>query len=59
MTNESNRPPSSEIPPVPLTLEGYSVLHQMMRVRWSAWRALRGAQKSEVVNEATAALEAM
>jgi hypothetical protein len=29
---------SVEIPPVPLTVEGYSVLHQMMRFRWSAWR---------------------
>jgi hypothetical protein len=28
---------STEIPPVPLTIEGYSVLHQMMRFRWSAW----------------------
>ncbi len=59
MTNESNRSPASEIPPVPLTLEGYSVLHQTMRVRWSAWRALRDAQKTEIASEAAAALEAM
>ena len=25
---------SAEIPPVPLTVEGYSVLHQMFRFRW-------------------------
>ena len=31
---------SDEIPAVPLTIEGYSVLHQMMRVRWAAWRQL-------------------
>ena len=30
---------SAEIPAVPLTTEGYSVLHQMMRIRWSARRA--------------------
>ena len=30
----------------PLTTEGYSVLHQMMRVRWPAWRALPAAEKS-------------
>ena len=31
---------AAEVPAVPLTTEGYSVLHQMMRVRWSAWRAV-------------------
>jgi len=31
---------SAEIPPVPLTIEGYSVLHQMAKVRWSAWQGL-------------------
>jgi peroxiredoxin len=43
---------SAEMPPVPLTIEGYSVLHQMMRVRWAEWRRLSGAAKAEVVNEA-------
>jgi hydrogen peroxide-dependent heme synthase len=47
---------STEIPPVPLTIEGYSVLHQMMRFRWSAWRPLRTSIKNEVVREAAAAL---
>jgi hypothetical protein len=28
---------STEIPAVPLTTEGYSVLHQMMRFRRAAW----------------------
>jgi hydrogen peroxide-dependent heme synthase len=40
------------LPPVPLTLEGSSVLHQMMRVRWADWRALPGDRRSEIVNEA-------
>jgi hypothetical protein len=31
---------STEIPAVPLTIEGYAALHQMFRFRWSAWRAL-------------------
>ena len=39
---------AAEIPAVPLTTEGYSVLHQMMRVRWSAWRALPAAEKSAI-----------
>jgi peroxiredoxin len=43
---------SVEIPPVPLTVEGYSVLHQMMRFRWAEWRALSSALKSEIIQEA-------
>src|SRR5437899_11720560 len=50
---------STDTPPVPLTIEGYSVLHQMMRVRWPAWRELSAAQKNEIVNEASAALAKM
>jgi hydrogen peroxide-dependent heme synthase len=46
----------TEIPPVPLTIEGYSVLHQMMRVRWQAWRGLPEAKKREIVQEAAGAL---
>jgi hydrogen peroxide-dependent heme synthase len=43
---------SAELPVVPLTLEGYSVLHQMMRIRWTAWRQLRPSAKTEIVHEA-------
>ena len=50
---------STEIPPVPLTIEGYSVLHQMMRFRWSAWRPLRASQKTAIVNEASGVLAKM
>jgi peroxiredoxin len=53
------KPVSDEIPAVPLTIEGYSVLHQMMRVRWSAWRQLGGAEKAKIVDEASAALGRM
>ena len=41
-------------PPVPLTLEGSYILHQMCRVRWSAWKALSSAARTEVAQEATA-----
>jgi peroxiredoxin len=50
---------STEIPPVPLTIEGYSVLHQMMRFRWSAWRPLRRSLKTEIMHEASSALSKM
>jgi chlorite dismutase len=50
---------AAEIPPVPLTIEGYSVLHQMMRFRWPAWRQLRPEQKTEIVREASDVLARM
>src|ERR1700730_15642020 len=48
------QPGARKIPSVPLTIEGYSVLHQMMRFRWAAWRHLEEAPKTEIVREATA-----
>jgi chlorite dismutase len=48
---------SAEIPPAPLTIEGYSVLHQIMRFRWQAWRQLRPAHKSEIADEAAQVLK--
>lgn len=50
---------STEVPAVPLTIEGYSVLHQMMRFRWSAWRQLRPSHKTEIVHEAAGLLSRM
>src|SRR5580698_4527298 len=50
---------SAEIPAVPLTTEGYSVLHQMMRFRWTAWRALPDATRSAIAQEAASVLGEM
>jgi len=47
------------MPAVPLTTEGYSVLHQMMRFRRSAWRALPDSEKSAIAKEASDALAAL
>lgn len=47
---------STELPAVPLTLEGLSVLHQMFRFRWPEWRKLSPSRQQEVVREAVAAL---
>src|SRR5512142_177290 len=47
---------AAEMPPVPLTIEGYSVPHQMMKVRWPSWRALRSSEQQEIVDEAAAVL---
>lgn len=45
------------LPPVPLTLEGSSILHQMMKIRWQAWKALSADAQAGIVAEAQAALE--
>ena len=50
---------ATELPAVPLTTEGYSVLHQMLRLRWPAWRALPVSEKSAIAREASEALSAM
>jgi len=44
-----------ELPAVPLTLEGYSVLHQMFRFRWAEWRKLDGPDRTECAREFAAA----
>ena len=50
---------SGEIPAVPLTIEGYATLHQMMRFRWSAWRALPAAERHEILEEAGSTLSTL
>ncbi|HJZ95075.1 MAG TPA: hydrogen peroxide-dependent heme synthase [Candidatus Solibacter sp.] len=47
------------LPPVPLTIEGASVLHQMMRFKRTAWRALSDDDRAAIVKEATRVLGAM
>jgi len=50
---------AAELPAVPLTTEGYSVLHQMLRLRRAEWRALPAAEKTAIAQEATDMLSAM
>ena len=50
---------SEAMPAVPLTLEGYSVLHQMMKFRFSAWRELTDAARREIASEAVGVLGRM
>jgi chlorite dismutase len=51
--------PETPLPAVPLTVEGANVLHQMMRFRRSAWRALPESGRSAILEEATPVLAAM
>ncbi len=48
-----------ELPPVPLTLEGAAVLHQLFRFRWSQWRKLSAADRARITAEAQQALAGM
>ena len=58
-THQPRPQAATEIPAVPLTTEGYSVLHQMMRFRWPALRALPASEKAAIANEASDALASM
>ncbi|MSQ47746.1 MAG: heme-dependent peroxidase [Deltaproteobacteria bacterium] len=49
----------SALPAVPLSLEGWSILHQMFRVRWPAWKALAATEQQRVLEDATATLATM
>ena len=46
-----------DFPPVPLTIEGSSVLHQFFRFDWKAWRPCAPGERSGIVAEATALLK--
>jgi len=57
--NAPPEPAVESLPPVPLTIEGASVLHQMLRVRWTAWKALTAGQRAEIAQEAALVLGEM
>lgn len=47
----------SQMPQVPLTIEGSSVLHQMFRFRWTAWHKLSANERHQIIAEFAAWLE--
>ena len=47
------------LPPVPLTLEGSPVLHQMFRFKWNAWKRLDPGRQHEIAGEASTLLASM
>jgi len=57
--NPHAAPAVLELPAVPLTIEGYATLHQMMRFRWTAWRELNEGHRREIAGEATEVLSKM
>jgi len=46
-------------PPVPLTLEGSSVLHQFFRFDWKAWRSSADGERKKIVADAIATIKAL
>jgi len=47
------------LPPVPMTVDGAAVLHQMLSIRWPEWRALPESRRAEIAAEASAVLSEM
>lgn len=47
------------IPPVPLTLDGSAILHQMFRVRWPAWNAVKAVEQQAMAEDAAHVLTEM
>jgi chlorite dismutase len=58
-THPGVAPAATQIPAVPLTIEGYTCLHQMMRVRRSAWRALEEKARQQIAAEGAQVLAEM
>jgi chlorite dismutase len=46
-----------DFPPVPLTLEGSSLLHQFFRFDWKAWRVLPPTEQERIAANAISALK--
>ncbi len=49
----------ADFPPVPLTLEGSSLLHQFFRFDWKSWRKTSATDREHIATEAIAALKGM
>lgn len=49
----------SEFPPVPLTLEGSSLLHQFFRFDWKSWRQLAAPDQASITAEAAEVLKSL
>jgi chlorite dismutase len=47
----------AEFPPVPLTLEGFHVLHQFFRFDWKSWRTCVEDEREKIVKEAVSTLQ--
>ncbi|MGO9451178.1 MAG: hydrogen peroxide-dependent heme synthase [Candidatus Binataceae bacterium] len=49
----------ADVPAAPLTLEGFSILHQMFRLRRPEWRGLLETQQQEIIDDAEKTFDEM
>jgi chlorite dismutase len=49
----------AKLPAAPLTLDGAFILHQMFRIRWTAWRALGSSDRKHLLTHAITIFAAM
>jgi chlorite dismutase len=49
----------ADFPPVPLTLEGASLLHQFFHFDWKAWRACAAGEREKIAAEAVQVLSGL
>ena len=47
------------LPEVPLTLEGASLLHQMLRIRWTSWKQLDPPSQRRILDASLPVLDAL
>jgi chlorite dismutase len=59
MESQLPSPQSTELPATPLTLEGSYIMHQMFRVRWTAWRGVGSSERKHVLSDAIATFTVM
>jgi chlorite dismutase len=59
MKDEKKQARDIRLPAVPLTLDGSYILHQMFRLRWSAWRALGASDQKHILDRAMAMFSGM
>jgi peroxiredoxin len=59
MTRAATETAAHPLCQVPLTLDGSSLLHQFLRLRWSEWKKLPAARRSAIAGEAAALLQSM
>ena len=49
----------ADVPAAPLTLEGFSILHQMFRLRRAQWRTLLESHQREIIAQSVSVLDQM
>ena len=59
MGYDKTQKPEDFLPAVPLTLDGSYILHQMFRVRWSAWRSLESSDHTRLIEDSVTMFTAM